>query len=91
MTKDTTKHMMDRFEDRFDALSSQMTALFASPHHTSQALTLTPPNTLALTGPTASKRSQDTSTLTDTASIAPPLPEKLQKKAARRSSRLAAT
>jgi len=85
-TNDTTKLMMDWF----DALSSQMTALFATPHHTSQALTLTPPKTLALTSPTASKRSHDTSTLTDTVSIAPPLPEKLQKKAARQSSRLAA-
>ena len=86
-TTTNTKLMMDRF----DALSSQMDAHFATQIQNSQALTLSPPQALALTGPTASKRSHDTSTLTDTASIATPLPEKLQKKAARRSTRLAAT
>eukprot|EP00532_Pseudo-nitzschia_australis_P005187 CAMPEP_0168192584 /NCGR_PEP_ID=MMETSP0139_2-20121125/18127_1 /TAXON_ID=44445 /ORGANISM="Pseudo-nitzschia australis, Strain 10249 10 AB" /LENGTH=164 /DNA_ID=CAMNT_0008115835 /DNA_START=97 /DNA_END=588 /DNA_ORIENTATION=- len=68
---------------RFDALSSQMSVILSNQRNTPQTLAMTPPQTLALTSPTASRCSHDTSTLTDTVSVATPLPEKIQKKAAR--------
>jgi len=65
-TSDTNKIL----NERFDALSSQMFVILFNQRHTSPTLTMTLPQTLALTSPIASKRSHNTSTLTDMVSVA---------------------